>query len=391
MWRRRWVIVDAAWRGWAKAMNENTEKVSAAIAEIAGEQFVANDAGPLDAHESTALAEWLKASPVHVGEFLGVSVIARDLRELKADPEYSLDAVLELARAEDDTVQPLWPGAIAPFRDIARRHWQTAAVTLAACSVVSLGVLLGWNPKPTPHVPAAGGTVALHFATGHGELLTRRLADNSVLHLNTDSVVTVQYGSTERLITLTSGEASFEVTHEADRAFRVFAGSAQVVAVGTRFDVRLEHDTTVVTVIKGRVAVGSSWMSKIGSTNSSRLEPTRFVELGADQQLRLTAGEWPPVLIAVDSQRATAWLQRQISFDHERLERVAAEYNRYAPKPIRIATPALRTLRISGAFSTDDPEEFIAFLRSLKGVRVEVTATQIRVSGDQALLRPGDA
>ena len=372
-------------------MNENTEKVSAAIAEMAGEQFVANDAGPLDAHDSAALAAWLRASPAHVGEFLGVSVVARDLRELKGDPEYSLDAVLELARTEDNTVRPLWPGAIAPFRDIARRRWQTSAVTLAACSVVSLGVFLGWNPKPTPHVPAAGGTVALHFATGHGEQLTRRLADHSVLHLNTDSAVTVQYGSTERLITLTSGEASFEVAHEPDRAFRVFAGSAQVVAVGTRFEVRLEHDATVVTVIEGRVAVGPSWMSAKRSTNAAQLEPTRFVELGADQQLRLTAGEWPPVLVAVDSQRATAWLHRQISFDHEPLEKVAAEYNRYASKPIKIATPALRTLQISGVVATDDPEEFIAFLRSLKGVRVEVTATQIRVSRDQALLRPGGA
>ena len=364
-------------------MNEGKEKVSAAIAEMAGEQFVANDAGPLDAHESAALTAWLKASPAHVGEFLGVSAIARDLRELKTDPEYSLDAVLELARAEDDTVRPLWPGAIAPFRDMLRRRWQTAAETLAACTVVSLGVLLLWNPKPTPHTPVVGGTVAQHFETGHGEQLTRLLADHSVLHLNTDSAVTVQYGSTERRITLTSGEASFEVIHEAARGFRVFAGSAQVMAVGTRFDVRLEHDATVVTVIEGRVAVGPSWLSDKRSTNATQLEPTRFVEVGADQRLRVTAGEWPPTPVAVDSQGATAWLHRQISFDHEPLQRVAAEYNRYAPKPIKIVTPALRTLKISGVFATDDPEEFIAFLRSLRGVRVEVTATQIRVSGDE--------
>ena len=40
---------------------------------------------------------------------------------------------------------------------------------------------------------------------------------------------------------------------------------------------------------------------------------------------------------------------------------------------------ALRNLQISGVFATDDTEAFIAFLRSLKGVRVEVTETQIRV------------
>ena len=84
--------------------------------------------------------------------------------------------------------------------------------------------------------------------------------------------------------------------------------------------------------------------------------------------------------LAVDAQRTTAWLHRQIVFDHEPLERVAAEFNRYTQKPIEIATPALRNLQISGVFATDDTEAFIAFLRSLKGVRVEVTATRIRVS-----------
>jgi len=80
--------------------------------------------------------------------------------------------------------------------------------------------------------------------------------------------------------------------------------------------------------------------------------------------------------------RSTAWLRHEIMFDHEPLERVAAEFNRFAPKPIEIATPALRSLQISGVFATDDTEAFIAFLRTLKGVRVEVTATNIRVSQD---------
>ena len=66
----------------------------------------------------------------------------------------------------------------------------------------------------------------------------------------------------------------------------------------------------------------------------------------------------------------------------EPLERVASEFNRYAPKPIEITTPALRSLEISGVFATDDSEGFIAFLRSLDGVHVEVTATRIRVSQD---------
>jgi ferric-dicitrate binding protein FerR (iron transport regulator) len=59
---------------------------------------------------------------------------------------------------------------------------------------------------------------------------------------------------------------------------------------------------------------------------------------------------------------------------------VAAEFNRYASKPIEITAPELQRLEVTGVFSTDDPEELLAFLRSLEGVRVEVTATRILVS-----------
>jgi len=352
-------------------MNANEEKIRTAIAEQAGEWFVANDEGPLDAQDSAALATWLKTSPVHVEEFLGVSAIARDLKEACTDPEFALEAILARARAGDDTaVQTLRPRVIDAVRGGHSGRWLTAAVAMAACVVLSLGFLLNWNVRQrTEHTSVPDGITALHFETRHGEQLNRRLADNSILHLNTDSAVTIRYGKTERLILLTSGQADFEVAHEPDRAFRVVAGSAEVVDLGTKFDVRLEHDSTVVTVVEGRVAVGPS----------SQDQSPRFVQLSSDQQIRVTAGEGPATPVAVDAQRTTAWLHRQIVFDHEPLERVAAEYNRYTSKPIEITTPALRSLLISGVFATDDPEAFIAFLRSLKGVRVEVTETRIRV------------
>ena len=364
-------------------MISNEEQVRAAIAEQAGEWFVANDEGPLDARDSAVLATWLKTSPVHVEEFLGVTTIARDLKEARTDPEYSLAAILARAQTEDDAaVQPLWLRVIDTVRGTSSRRWFPAAVTTAACAVLSLGLLLRWNVRPIAHPPAPDGITALHIETRHGEQLTRRLADNSVLHLNTDSAVTIRYGKTARLVMLTSGQAEFEVAHEPNRAFRVFAGSAEVIDLGTKFDVRLEHDSTLVTVVEGWVAVGPSPMLEKLGTNSSQNHPPPFVQLGADQQTRVTEGEWPASPMAVDAQRATAWLRREIVFDHEPLERVAAEYNRYTTKPIEIATPALRNLPISGEFATNDPDAFIAFLRSLKGVRVEVTPARINVSRD---------
>ena len=356
-------------------MNANEEKVRAAIAEQAGEWLVTNDAGPLEAQDSAALAAWLKSSPVHIEEFLAVSAIARDLKDARTDPEYSLEAILARARAEEDTsVKSLWSRVIHTVWVQPPRRWFPTAVTMAGIAVLTLGVLLMWNVSRIQHPSASEGIAALHFATRHGEQLTQRLADNSVLHLNTDSAVSIRYSKSERLVTLMSGQADFEVALEAHRAFRVHAGPAEVIDLGTKFDVRLEQGSTVVTVVEGRVAVGP--------TNSRQNHSPRFIELNANQQIRVADAEWPATPIAVDAERTTAWLHRQIAFDNEPLERVAAEFNRYTSKPIEIATPALRNLQISGVFATDDPEAFIAFLRSLKGVRVEVTETRILVSGE---------
>jgi transmembrane sensor len=354
-------------------MSSDDKRIRAAIAEQAGEWFVATEEEPMDARDSAALAAWFMTSPVHIEEFLGVSVVARDLKEARSDPEYSLEAILARASAEEGRpVQRLWPRVIEAVRETPSGRWFPAAAAMTV--VLSLGLLFTWNFTPTGRPAGPTGIATLHFETGHGERLTQRLTDNSVLHLNTDSAVSVRYSKSERLVTLMSGQAEIEVAHEANRVFRVHTRSADIVDIGTQFDVRLEQGSTVVTVVEGRVAVGPQ--------SSSPNYAVRSIELTANQQLRVTEGEWPAIPVAVDAERTTSWLHRQIAFDHEPLERVAAEYNRYTSKPIEIATPALRTLRISGVFATDDTDAFIAFLRTLKGVRVEVTETRILVSGD---------
>jgi transmembrane sensor len=362
-------------------MISDDEQMRAAIAEQAAEWFVANDEGPLDEQESAALTAWLRSSPIHVEEFLRVAAVARDLGAACAHPSHSADALLARARAEDDgPVESRWSRLFSPLTAAPGRRWQTAAVAVAAFGVVGLALFLSRSflsvaPAPGPEVIAM-----LHYSTHHGELQTYRLADNSVLHLNTDTEVTVRYSKTERLVTLASGEAAFEVTHEPGRAFRVLAGPAQVVDLGTRFDVRRADHSAVVTVLEGRVAVRPSATPGASGTERSQSQPQQSVELAAGQQLSVAEGAWPATPVSVDAQRTTAWLHRQISFDGEPLERVVAEFNRYAQKPIEIASPVLRNLEISGVFSVDDSEAFIAFLRSLDGVQVEVTDTRIRVS-----------
>jgi transmembrane sensor len=362
-------------------MTSNDERVRALIAAQASDWFVASDEAPLSAEESAALVAWLKASPVNVREFLGVSVVSRALGTAGADPELSLEALLERARQDGESpARPFWPRVFNSVSEVAVRRWPAAGVAIAALALVGIGLFLLWNLRPPGLVSTPVEATALHFETRHGEQQTQRLVDGSVLHLNTDSSVTVRYTQAERLLMLISGEAAFEVAHASERPFRVIAGPIEAIARGTQFDVRLKDDSAVVTVVNGRVAVEPALVADELSNGLKRGQPSQFVELGPNQQITVPRGEWPVVPVAVDAERTTSWLHRQIAFNHEPLERVAAEFNRYTPKPIEIATPELRNLQISGVFATDDPAAFIAFLRSLEGVRVDETATRIRVS-----------
>jgi transmembrane sensor len=362
-------------------MKPKEERIRTLVAEEAADWFVANRAG-LAGDEIARFNAWLKASPTNVEEYLGVALIARDLRAACTDPQLSPEALLTRARAEDAAAGENRVTAIsAAARPAPVRHWQFAAACVAALGVLSVGGFLwrDWQVTRAP-APVATASTTLHFETRHGEQLRRRLADDSVLQLNTDTAVTVTYSETERRVVIERGQADFEVAHNPQRPFRVFGGSAQIVAVGTKFDVYVQHDSTVVTVIEGKVAVGLSPLLPNSGAEPRSNRSTSVVQVGADQQVRVSEDAWPAIPVAVNAQRTTAWLRRQIVFEHEPLERVAAEFNRYAPAPIEIVTPALRNLQVSGVFATDDPESFIAFLRTLDGVRVEATTTRIRVS-----------
>ncbi len=341
-------------------MNDREEEVRTLIASQAADWFLTQRDGIPGARERKAFDEWLLASPVHVEEYLGVAVIALALPTAADDPASPLDIILERARTADEAdVRPLRANFTQPPAMSERpplwNRWQFAAAALLS---VVIGALFWWH---------ADRVAPQHYATGHGEQRTWPLSDGSILRLNTDSAVTIRYGSAERFVEIDRGQAFFEVAHEQARRFRVVAGETNVVAVGTQFDVFKDRAVTVVTVVAGHVIVSSS---------DSR---QRDVPVGAGEQVRVIRGMLPDYATPVDIQRSVAWLRREIVLDREPLGVVVAEFNRYGAVPIEIESPSLQALAISGVFAIGDTETFVAFLRTLDGAIVETTATRIRV------------
>ncbi len=98
-------------------MSANEEQLRNLIAQQAADWFVANREA-LSTREREDFTAWLKTSPLHVEEYLGLSVIARDLREVGADSKNSVDSIVARAHAaEDEPTRPLWPGVPETPRD----------------------------------------------------------------------------------------------------------------------------------------------------------------------------------------------------------------------------------------------------------------------------------
>ena len=88
-----------------------------------------------------------------------------------------------------------------------------------------------------------------------GEQKNITLADGSKLHLNTDSIVTVDFTENARNIVLLRGEAHFDVAHDTSRPFTVTAGNNTVTAVGTAFNMQYVDDQAFDLVVQTTFAL----------------------------------------------------------------------------------------------------------------------------------------
>ena len=88
-------------------MTHGEENIRTAIALQAGEWFIRYQAGPLSAGDSVAFLAWLKASPIHVEEYLGVARVAKGLRAAVGHADVPLDRFLASLRPGDDTIVSL--------------------------------------------------------------------------------------------------------------------------------------------------------------------------------------------------------------------------------------------------------------------------------------------
>lgn len=333
-----------------------------------------------------ALHEWLARSPVHRHELRALAGAWRSMNVLTQ---------LNVPLGRADAAGP--SGAAQVFR-----YWRTcfragAVCALLACAAVAITSLSGWWPGAG--YAKTNGT----YVTRIGEQRLTQLADGSVIRLNTNSVVEVDFSEGFRDIRLVRGEAEFAVAKNPERPFRVYARNQRVQAVGTAFIVHVQDDKIDVMVTEGEVMLATrseappvvteprtdSVAPPAPASSIAYVETLSALKAGQSARMNLETPAGGTLLSAVDVEvieepddmdRRLSWREGLLVFDGDLLEDVVREVSRYTTVAIEITDPEVRATRIGGQFPVGETDAMFDVLENSFGFTIT------RLSEDRVLI-----
>lgn len=331
----------------------------------------AADWSPADAQQ---LEAWLSASPSHQVAFIRVRAVWSRAGRLKTVAAAFGDGVpargdirqlpfFELARAEGHGTAAPVPQPELVKHSGASGRVRFAIAAAAAIVLASVGLASWWLTREKA------------FETPIGGLTTVPIQDGSRVTLNTDTRVSVGLTDEQRHITLARGEAFFDVAKDPQRPFVVGAKDKRVVAVGTRFGVRIDGDEVRVTVTAGRVRVED------GDEHAGRT----LAYLSAGESALLPAAvrkaipvEQEPLEVA---ERRMSWRTGFVVFQSTPLREAVAELNRYNAQQLVIADESIEDLQVGGQFQPNNLDGFVRLLQEGFPVRAQRFGNETVLTG----------
>lgn len=249
---------------------------------------------------------------------------------LTQDPEHA-NAYWRLAEHDaelGDAPIPALPAAAARrpvpdrrSRPVASRRRLGLGISIAAAVLLACG--LAWTTLRNP---------VTAFETAPGETRSVVLADGTTAHLA--GATRLEPAADGREVRLLKGRATFEVADAAGRPFTVLVDEAQIVDLGTVFDVTRFEDGM-------RVAVSEGLVRYDGSGRSERLE--------AGEGLIVTGGQVEAMQL--EPEEVSSWRENRLSYRQVPLATVGEDLARALGIPVQIPQP-LRARRFTGSLDT---------------------------------------
>ena len=243
-----------------------------------------------------------------------------------------------------------------PMREPQRAARMRPILLRVAAACLALAVIGAASAFYLSHTPEKT------FATTIGGRETLKLADGSVIHLNTDTVLRLRMDAHQRHVELLRGEAYFEIHHNAAVPFEVIAQGHRVTERGSKCLWRAERCELEVSLVEGKARIDAS--EKRDSSHSAVLSPGDVAVA--------TAGS---LSVVRKSQTALAtelsWQRGVLIFDNVTLAEAVGELGRYNRRKFVIADPAIARRTIYGAVPATDVDAFIRVARNVMGLKVE--------------------
>lgn len=334
------------------------------IEEQAGAWIIKLDSEtPLSSTQRQAFSEWMSRSPAH-----------RDVIKELAQFWGKMNVLTDLAiPTQLATHQPAGNSWLISFK----APWARAAYALTITVAIVLGL---WTQFAEQNQLAEG-----LYATAVGQQKAITLADGSLVQLNTNSQIRVDFNRENRDIWLLQGEAHFDVAKNPKRPFRVAAGHGRVEAIGTAFGVYLNGNNIDVTVTEGRVELQAIAPIYSDTSTTPMIEQKPLVQINAGQGVRLknrldnsSVAQASPADIEATNPEEIAqrlnWRSGFIVFDGTPLNEVVAEVSRYTLIHIELTDPALHSLKIGGQFKVGEMGAMLESLENNFGIQVKRVA-----------------
>jgi len=199
--------------------------------------------------------------------------------------------------------------------------------------------------------------LVLEAKTSIGENRVVTLADGSVVHLNTDSSISIDFSDSSRNVHLIKGEAHFEVAHDEQRPFVVKAGDNTVTAVGTAFNVQISSVNHLeLLVTDGKVLVKNKTANNRTNTNElfHPLDGVGELMIAGQKALISQQAIQQLTLSKEQVQNDLAWQQGMLVFHGEPLTEVLKEISRYTSINFTLADEQVKQRRVAGYFKAGD-------------------------------------
>ena len=318
-------------------------------------RFVAGESSPAEAAE---IRGWLADDPAR--EQL-LAALTRSVDRVAYTPaDLDVEGALRRvkARMAEPNVLSLEPARLGRA-ERARAPWRRMGFRVAAAITIVLGATLIWRATGDDGVEP--GLTAQTFSTSIGQTDTVALADGSrvILAPATRLTVVAGYNDKERAVEL-SGEALFDVKHDASKPFSVRAGGALIQDLGTTFSVRSDAGRDVRVV----VTAGSVRLQSASSATDGIV--LRAGDRGVLHENGRAEADAAPV-----SPADLAWMEHKLAFEATPLEEVGRELKRWYGIELRIADPALRQRRLTTTFQGETRQQVLDIIALTVGARIE--------------------